>query len=302
MADSPAPAAPAPKAPFFNRNLALRVGTAVVGLPVLVAFLELGGWFVSLGLLLASALAATEYFEVEAKGDRLTQAAGVAAAVSIGALSTWGPLMPLHDVRTISAGLLILMAILCSVAFFFLLHTGEMSTAWSRLATLVGGALYTGLPLSFLARVREVHTADEGRLWCYLPIILTFGNDTFAYFSGRLFGRHKMAPHISPGKTWEGFVGGLILTVAAAFAWRATGLMPAFTPYDALGLGVGISFLGPIGDLTESVWKRSRGVKDSGRLLPGHGGILDRIDALMFTAPFLYFWAAFMFPWNPFGN
>lgn len=298
MTQDPA-APPAPKAPFFNRNLLLRVGTAVVGLPILIGFLEMGGWFVSLGLLAATALAATEYFQVEAKDDRLTQLCGVMAAVSIGALSTFGPLMPLHDVRTISAGLLILMAILCAVAAFFLLHTGDMATAWPRLATLVGGAMYTGLPLSFLARVRDVHSPEEGRLWCYLPILFTFGNDTFAYLCGRLFGRHKMAPHISPGKTWEGFFGAMVLTVVAAMGWKATGLMPAFTTFDAVGLGLGISVLGPIGDLTESVWKRSRGVKDSGKLLPGHGGILDRIDALMFTAPFLYFWAAFMYPWNP---
>lgn len=291
---------PPAKAPFINRNFMLRVGTAAVGLPVLIMFLELGGWFVSLGLLGATALAATEYYLVEARGDRFTVVVGVCAAVSLGALSTYGPIIPVHDVRTVSAGLLILMAILCSVAGYFLLHPGDMATAWPRLATLVGGAMYTGLPLSFLARVREVDhgdLADEGRLWCYLPIILTFGNDTFAYFCGRLLGRHKLAPAISPGKTWEGFLGAMVLTVGAAFLWRAT-FMPGLTPFDCLGLGLGISVLGPMGDLTESVWKRSRDIKDSGKMLPGHGGLLDRIDALMFTSPFIYFWAAFMYPWT----
>jgi phosphatidate cytidylyltransferase len=283
---------------FFNKNLMLRIATAVVGVPILIGFLEAGGWFVSLGLLTATALAATEYFLVQAKGDRLTQLAGVGAAVALGALSTFGPLMPLHDTRTVSATLLILMCVLMFIAAFFLVHSGDMTTAWPRLATLVGGALYTGLPLSFLARVREV---PDGRLWCYLPMVLTWGNDTFAYFCGRLFGKHKMAPHISPGKTWEGFVGGLICTVGTAFAWRHFA-QPAFTVADCIALGVGISVLGPIGDLTESVWKRSNGVKDSGNLLPGHGGLLDRIDALMFTAPFLYFYAAFMHPWNILGG
>ncbi|MBI5493807.1 MAG: phosphatidate cytidylyltransferase [Deltaproteobacteria bacterium] len=283
---------------FFNRNLMLRIATAVVGLPVLIAFLELGGWYVSVGLLVATALSATEYFLVQAKGDRPTQLVGIAAATALGALSTWGPLMPIHDTRAVSAGLLVLMCVLMFIAAFFLVHTGDMASAWPRLAMLVGGALYTGLPLTFLARAREL---PDGRLWCYLPMVLTWGNDTFAYFCGRLLGKHKMAPHISPGKTWEGFGGALLLTVGTAFAWRALA-QPAFTVADCVALGVCISVLGPIGDLTESVWKRSNGIKDSGNLLPGHGGLLDRIDALMFTAPFLYFYAAFMHPWNALGN
>jgi len=287
---------------FFNQNLLVRIATAVVGVPILILFLEAGGWYVSLGLLLATTLAATEYFLVVAKDDRWTQAAGISAATALGALSTFGPLMndhmDLHDRRAVSAGLLILMCILMFIAAFFLVHSGEMSTAWPRLAMLVVGALYTGLPLSFLARVREV---PDGRLWCYLPMVLTWGNDTFAYFCGRLFGKHKMAPHISPGKTWEGAIGAMILTVCTAFAWRQFA-QPAFTPADCITLGICISVLGPIGDLTESVWKRSAGIKDSGKMIPGHGGLLDRVDALMFTAPFLYFYAAFMHPWNILGN
>ena len=287
--------------PLLTRNLAVRAATAVVAVPLLILMLELGGLFVSLGLLIATAIAASEYFSVVAKGDRLTQVVGVAAATSLGALSTWGPTMPVSlspdGARLVSGNLLILMLVLMLVAAFFLLRTGDMTTAWPRLAMLVCGACYTGLPLSFIARVRDL--PPDGRLWCYLPMVLTWGNDTFAYFCGRTLGRHKMAPGISPGKTWEGAVGAMFLTVGAAFVWRAFA-MPSFTAADAIALGVGISVLGPIGDLTESVWKRSYGIKDSGTIIPGHGGLLDRIDALMFTAPFLYFYAAFMHPWHPF--
>lgn len=284
-----------------NRNLVVRIATAVVAVPVLIFFLEQGGWWVSLGLLLATTLSAVEYFQVVAREDRATQVVGVLAATMIGALSMFGPYMPVevNVGRLVSAGLLILMAILCMVATFFLLHPGDMSTAWPRLAMLVGGALYTGLPLSFIARVREVSPDGSGRLWCYLPMVLTWGNDTFAYMCGRLFGKHKLAPAISPGKTWEGFIGAFFLTIGAAFAWRAVA-MPKLTVADCIALGGVISILGPIGDLTESVWKRSMGIKDSGRMIPGHGGLLDRIDALMFTGPYLYFYAAFMHPWNPF--
>ncbi|MEW5848524.1 MAG: phosphatidate cytidylyltransferase [Myxococcota bacterium] len=282
----------------MNRNLLIRIATAVVAVPLLILFLELGGLFVSVGLLVAAALAAYEYFAVVAKDDRLTQAVGVAAAASLAAISTWGPLMPVRsEARMSSATLLLVMVVLMCVAAFFLVRSGEMTTAWPRLAMLVGGALYTGLPLSFLARLREI--PEEGRLWCYLPMVLTWGNDTFAYFCGRAFGKHKLAPAISPGKTWEGAMGAAFLTVGAAFVWRAVA-MPSLTVADCVGLGLGISLLGPIGDLTESVWKRSAGIKDSGTMIPGHGGLLDRIDALMFTAPYLYFFAEFLHPWRPF--
>jgi phosphatidate cytidylyltransferase len=287
--------------PLLTKNLAVRAATAVVAVPLLVILLEMGGMYVSVGLLLAASVAAYEYFAVVAKEDRLTQAAGVAAATSLAALSTWGPLMPVSlqpsGARLASANLLVLMLVLMLVAAFFLLRAGDMTTAWPRLAMLVCGALYTGLPLSFIARVRDL--PPEGRLWCYLPMVLTWGNDTFAYFCGRTMGRHKLAPSISPGKTWEGAVGAAVLTVGAAFAWRHFA-MPSLTPADCVALGLGISVMGPLGDLTESVWKRSYGIKDSGTIIPGHGGLLDRIDALMFTAPFLYFYAAFMHPWHPF--
>jgi phosphatidate cytidylyltransferase len=126
-----------------------------------------------------------------------------------------------------------------------------------------------------------------GPAWVALAIAMTFANDTGAYFAGRALGRHKLAPALSPGKTIEGAVGGLAaaLTVTFVAGW-------AFMPYLSLGerlaIGVVASVVGPAGDLMESLIKRSAGVKDSGRVIPGHGGVLDRIDALLFVGAYVY--------------
>ena len=118
----------------------------------------------------------------------------------------------------------------------------------------------------------------------WLPLgwfILIWLNDTGAYFAGRAFGRHKLAPSISPGKTWEGWAGGMVASLVVAQGLHA--LVPVSAPW--LALAVVVSVLGPVGDLTESALKRRAGVKDSGQLLPGHGGILDRFDSHIFAAP-----------------
>ena len=115
----------------------------------------------------------------------------------------------------------------------------------------------------------------------------SLANDTAAYFTGRFLGRHKLYPAISPSKTVEGAVGGLFGGLAAAIACRAT-FFPALTLRDCLMVAVPGAVIGPIGDLLESMIKRSAGVKDSGRMLPGHGGILDRVDALLFVTAWIY--------------
>jgi phosphatidate cytidylyltransferase len=120
-----------------------------------------------------------------------------------------------------------------------------------------------------------------------LAFVVTWANDTFAYFAGMLFGRHKLYEKVSPKKTWEGFAGGALGSVAGALVVRST-LLPELPVPMAVLLGAGAALLGPMGDFTESLLKRAAGVKDSGRLIPGHGGLLDRIDALLFVVPWVY--------------
>jgi phosphatidate cytidylyltransferase len=124
----------------------------------------------------------------------------------------------------------------------------------------------------------------EGRLWILLLLTGVVASDTFAYAFGRLFGVRKLAPHISPGKTWAGAVGSAFGTVGAVVLF-ALFLLPELHPAAAAALGLALSVFGQIGDLCESLLKRGFSVKDSGRLIPGHGGVLDRLDSLMFGAP-----------------
>lgn len=150
------------------------------------------------------------------------------------------------------------------------------------------GIVYVGLLLSFLVSLR----IDGGREWLYLAIFGTFGSDTCAYFVGRAVGRHKMAPRISPGKTWEGAVGGVLGAVVVSLLFTLSSPVQLPVGYvEAIILGLLISVTGQTGDLAESLLKRRMGVKESGTMLPGHGGLLDRMDSLVLAglAVYLYY-------------
>jgi phosphatidate cytidylyltransferase len=147
------------------------------------------------------------------------------------------------------------------------------------------GAVWIGLGLGFLLLLRGI--PDHGRLLAFTVLIAVWAGDTFAYFGGRLAGRHKMAPRTSPGKTWEGFVVGTAATIFVAFV--ALYKQDVLTIGESIVLGVVLAIAAPLGDLFESLLKRDMDVKDTGTLLGGHGGMLDRIDALLFAAPAAYF-------------
>jgi phosphatidate cytidylyltransferase len=134
--------------------------------------------------------------------------------------------------------------------------------------------------MASLALVRDFNPTGA---WVFLTMALAWGSDTAAYFVGRKFGKTKLAPRISPKKTLEGSAGGLAASVLGALAMSF--FLPGLSPIDAIALGILAGAAGQAGDLLVSVLKRSSGVKDSGGILPGHGGILDRVDALAFTAP-----------------
>ncbi|HEY0705960.1 MAG TPA: phosphatidate cytidylyltransferase, partial [Polyangia bacterium] len=159
----------------------------------------------------------------------------------------------------------------------------DLPLATVRLGMSIFGILYVGGLLTSLPLLRR----DHGAWWLMVVFVVTFANDTGAYFTGRALGRHKLAPTISPGKTVEGAVGGLVIGVIALFIQRAF-FFPALTVFDAVVIGCAAGVLGPAGDLTESMLKRAVGAKDSGKLIPGHGGVLDRIDALLFVGAYVF--------------
>jgi len=261
-----------------RKNLLVRVATAAVGLPVIGAVVF---WHDHRGFtavcLLAAALALVEYTGLTMPARPLAERAGVVLLGSGLFLGlTWRP----------ELGLGWLLASVMACGLLLLPRATDLPAAWTRLASAGFGVFYVG---GLLAALPLLHTR-MGPAWVALAIAITFGNDTGAYFVGRALGRHKLAPAISPGKTVEGAVGGLAASLAVIFAARGL-FMPALTVADCVMIGVPAAIVGPAGDLVESLLKRAAGAKDSGRLLPGHGGILDRIDALLFVGAYVCLYA-----------
>ena len=151
---------------------------------------------------------------------------------------------------------------------------------------LIFTVIYTALPFGFALGLPKFSSVDNTfTLEVFFLFILIWSSDTFAYFTGKFFGKHKMAPKISPKKTWEGFAGGVILTLVLGF------FVEKYFPElrgNWMVVGVLVAVFGPLGDLVESQLKRNFGVKDSGNIIPGHGGILDRLDSFIICAPVVY--------------
>jgi len=185
-------------------------------------------------------------------------------------------------------GVAMMLGTLGSFAWVVLRPGTSLEGASDRVGRALLGLAWIPGTLTFLPMLRE---RESGLLWVALVMVIPWSSDTGGYFAGRLFGRTPLAPRVSPKKTVEGLVGGLALASGALFAVRAT-LFPSLTVPEVLGMGIGLGIVGVIGDLAESLVKRSFGVKDSGWIMPGHGGLLDRIDALMFIGPLLYAWAS----------
>ncbi|HEX7475502.1 MAG TPA: phosphatidate cytidylyltransferase [Dehalococcoidales bacterium] len=172
----------------------------------------------------------------------------------------------------------------------FLLWRRGKENAFANWAWTVGGILYIGWLLSYMVALRNI---DDGRGWVFLAILCTFSSDSFAYLTGRSFGKHKMAPFISPKKTWEGAAGGAIAAVAASIFLVWIFNLPVNYWLGAL-LGFLVSLMGQLGDLVKSLFKRNMEVKDSGNVLPGHGGFLDRMDSLAFAGVTVFFFVMFI--------
>jgi phosphatidate cytidylyltransferase len=261
-----------------RKNLLARVATAVVGLPVIGVLVFWRDPRPFLGLcLLAALLSLVEFTGLTLKGRPPGERVGT---VLIGCgLFLAIALRPMHVMQWMLASVL-------ATTLVFLPRAVDVQAAWTRLSAAGFGVCYVGVLLSAL----PILHASFGPAWVALVIALSFGNDTGAYFAGRAFGRHKLAPAISPGKTVEGAVGGLLANLAITFLARGL-FMHELTIRDAFLIALPAGIVGPAGDLVESLIKRAVGAKDSGRLLPGHGGILDRIDALLFVGAYVCLYA-----------
>lgn len=254
-------------------NLAQRAATAAVAVPVLL-WLLFGAppWAFLAFLSLITVLAARELFAMTLPGQPLLQAWGALATLTLFTAVLYGaatPLLPLALVATAIAG-----------ALFALARPEPIDGAATRMGWLIAGPLYIG---GLLGAAGLLFLRESGGAWLVLVMLLSWLADTGAYFSGRLFGKHKLYPIVSPKKTVEGAVGGLLGSLTGALLAHFW-FLPSLSLAGALTLAVAAGTVGQAGDLCISLIKRSSGVKDSGSLLPGHGGLLDRIDALLFTS------------------
>ncbi|MCS7063233.1 MAG: phosphatidate cytidylyltransferase [Methylacidiphilales bacterium] len=187
--------------------------------------------------------------------------------------------------------------LIISVLIRLVLVPEPNSTPILTVALTVFGFFYVSYLFSFAALLSySIHAEVEGRFLLLYLLIVTKFTDMGAYLTGMLIGRHKMIPHISPKKTWEGFVGGLVfaITVSVALAYLFPNGLKLFHSYHAYALGLLLALASVVGDLAESVVKRDAHIKDSGKSIPGIGGALDLIDSLLFTAPVLYFYLKFI--------
>ncbi len=257
-----------------------RLLTALVGIPVVI----LAVWFhepvpwLTVVAALAGLLAAREFY-------RLTGNVKARPLAIFGMVWTVLFIIRPHCPDTRSLPVLLTGGAVLSLVLLVFLK--EKEGAWQHWAWMTAGALYTGWLLSLLVVLR----LEAGRDWIYLALFATFASDTAAYFTGRALGRHKLAPRISPAKTWEGALAGLAGAVIISLLFTFdTPLRLPLNYGEAIILGVLISVFGQLGDLAESLLKRNTGVKDSGSLMPGHGGLLDRMDSVLFAGAAVYFY------------
>ena len=276
-------------------NLAVRLFTAALAIPVLLWMLLLGPHWVWAGFVLGPGLfvAAHELFAMTLSGATRLRVLATAITLSWGAALYFGLAQP--DLAR-HFPLFVCGLSLCST-LAAITQPLPNELAGPRMAWLVAGPLYIAGPLAILA---ATHALPEGGKWILLSMMLAWFADTAGYFAGRflggkLFGPRKLSPNISPNKTWEGALGGLFGALVAsllAHFWY----LPVLPLVHGVLLALIAGPLGICGDLVESLIKRSTGTKDSGWIIPGHGGLIDRIDALMFTATTTGIYARLLLP------
>jgi phosphatidate cytidylyltransferase len=255
-------------------SLVSRILVAVVGLPVVLGVVYVGGWWLFALAAIAALVALHELFWM-ARTLRPVVLAGYIGALAALLGAAFG------EPDWMVAGFLLTLPL----AFLAKGFGGTRQPTLVSVSVTVLGAGWVGLGLAHMLLLRDIE--EHGRLAAFTVLLAVFAGDAAAYFVGRLVGRHKLAPAISPGKTWEGFAGGTIVTIFTTWvALYETGFVDG---WRSLVLGAGIAVAAPLGDLFESGIKRDMDVKDSGRLLLGHGGMLDRIDAHLFALVAAYY-------------
>ena len=277
-----------------------RIITAIILLPFLIASI-LVSWLQPLFVVLAAAAMVLGLYEfyllAGKKGIKADAAAGYLAAVALFVIFYFAAPNPMQDRLDVQSLLLVLLIFTIGTLIAATFRGAPFEKMIASTGATILGVLYVVLLGGHLVAVR---TGFPQKLSAHLLsffFLVLMGSDVGAYYVGRAIGRHKLAPKISPGKTWEGLAGGVVAGLALATIahfWFFRELPLKW----ALPLAAVMTALGILGDLTESALKRGAGAKDAAKILPGHGGALDRLDSLLFNAPLLYYFAHFYFSVN----
>ncbi|MCC7020750.1 MAG: phosphatidate cytidylyltransferase [Ardenticatenales bacterium] len=283
-------------------NLTVRILSAAVLIPLVLASVVWASpiqW--RIGMSLVALVAAGEILTLAHRAgtdvERAVGAVGTYALVWGATQRTYAPFT--HEYSESVLAVLGILTVLIGGAFFDQLRRGPDRRSVAAWSLTLAVPIYIGTFATFLVVLRGL---TDGVAWTATLLALVWANDTAAYFGGRTFGRHPMAPALSPKKTWEGLAVGTAITVVVALglAWyAATNALSHWVPSDlttapmwvVAALGLAVSIAGPLGDLSHSFIKRQFGAKDSSNVIPGHGGVWDRIDSLLFAAPVVYLFA-----------
>lgn len=283
-------------------ELARRLAVAALGIPLAILLIYLGGWPLGIALAILAAIGASELSDIAlASGVRPYR--GLAAAIAAGVVVFAVDRTPAAAAPAV-AGVIGIGALIAAAASIWLRGSGGRPLDASAVTVYAGVLLGAGFASAMLLRGLDPGLGG-GASWrgaapLAFPLAITWTGDTAAYFIGTRWGRHKLIPSVSPKKSKEGAIAGLAASVIAAVAFDALVFdgwfgVPIGPGYAAAG-GVLIGVVGQIGDLAESVVKREAGVKDSGRIFPGHGGVLDRFDALLFALPAAWIYLGMILP------
>jgi phosphatidate cytidylyltransferase len=264
-----------------DKSFKVRILVAAIIVPLIVTFLVLGGWPFNVFFCIALTMAAWEFW-------RMFRTAGYSPSLVILGVFT----VSIFFLRTLPLaeymGFWLSALVLFSLADAVRQQAINIPNATFNFTITISGALYIGWLGSYLILLRNL---PHGLFWTLLVIFTAAMADTGGYLFGSLWGKHRIAPSISPKKSWEGYIGGIL--VGGLSTWLAAWIMhfyiPEILPLTGLILGVVISILVPFGDLAESMFKRQFQIKDSSHILPGHGGILDRIDSSLWAIVIGYY-------------
>jgi phosphatidate cytidylyltransferase len=253
-----------------------KVWMALIMIPPIVILIALGPPVVlHFMVFLATFFGLREYYHLVFPNSKsIERAVGIGLGLILSIIvSSW-------EAKEIS---LLFVALLFVLSLLFMITSKDLPSTISNIGMALFGILFIGFLLAYVSLIRNM---PDGRLWVLFLIITVWAGDISALLIGSFFGRHKLYPKISPKKTFEGLVGAIAGSIVVALGFALL-FFPNLQKRSCILLAVGLGILGQFGDFTESMLKRSVQVKDSGNLIPGHGGMLDRLDSFFFSAPFL---------------